>query len=249
MMATLPRAAALALPALTGALVATSALCGGAHASGPQEVSASLRAGDSRLRIVEVSTDPRNRERRFLRESEVLYRSRLNVDGESWLWSVDIAHPYQIGRIRIRAGRADGLNPDGSVLWSGRTPRALCLPELLPEVAVAYDAAIRKGGFACMTPVPKAKKLAPLSIRRLADGKDGRRRYEVGPGSLGMRLFIDASVLEVTADGVALLAQRGQFEAAWRAGRFRYIEGDAVYAAPRRIAPLPGAFHATKDTP
>lgn len=216
-----------------------------AAANTPLPATATLRDGNSLIRVFD-SEQGQQRERRFVRDDVTLYRSRLQPDRGVWLWTVDVAHPYQIGRVRMRQGVAEGLAVDGRVLWSGTTQRALCLPEMLPEVAVAYDAQIRGGRFICMTPVPKAKKLAPLSIRRLGDGKDGRRRYEVGPGSLGMRFFMDSTVLELSADGKTLLAQRGQFEAARKEAKFRYLMGEAVYASPRAVGALPAAFRATE---
>jgi hypothetical protein len=215
----------------------------------PREATATLRSEQRLVRIVDVSIGA-ERSRRFLHQNGTIYRSTLKPVQGSWLWTVDIAHPYQLGRVRVMPGRADGLTADGRVLWSGTTRRPVCLPELLAEVAVVYDAEIRAGRFICMTPVPKAKKLAPLSIRRLRDGDSGRRRYEIGPGSLGMRLFIDSSVLELSADGRAVLGQRGQFEAAsGSSGRFRYLEGDAIYSAPRQVGALPDAFRAVRAAP
>jgi hypothetical protein len=228
-------------------------LASGAAVQSPP-ATASLRTDGRTVSVVETQTssnaDAPMLERRFVADGRVFYRSRLQDGGARWEWSVDIGHPIQKGRVLIRQGSAEGIDANGATLWTGTTTRPICVPDVFAEVAVHYDDQLRQGvTLVCMTPVPKARKLAPLAVRRIADGADGRRRYSIGPGSLGMRLFVKSTTLETSADGRFLLAQRGQFEASYAQGRFRYIEGDAVYSTPHALTPLPNIFRASGTRP
>lgn len=169
------------------------------------------------------------------------FASRIEPLDGGIAWTIEAGHPAQRGRFRITGAAVAELADDGTVRWQQAADVPVCLPEWFAETAVAADALLRDGArLRCLVPIGKARKLAPLSIRRLPDAADGSRRYEVGPGSLGMRLFFGRQTIEVDADGRAVRAVRGQLEVA-RAldGRLRYADGEIRYATPRPLGRLP----------
>jgi hypothetical protein len=172
------------------------------------------------------------------------YASRTVLRSERVTWTVEAGHPAQRVAVDITAGEVIARDPQGRERWRAVPDAPLCLPELVADLAVQADAQVAgKDGLACLVPIDKARKLAPLHLRRLPDAADGSRRYVLLPGSLGMRLFFSRQTFTVSADGRRLLAADGQFEVARSPdGRLRYVEGMLRYTAPRDIQVLPPAL-------
>lgn len=178
----------------------------------------------------------------------VRYASRVLAQANRVDWVIATGHPSQRVSVNITPGLVIATDDSGRERWRAVPDAPVCLPELMAEFAVQSDAQARSNdGLRCVTPIDKARKLAPLRLRRLADAGDGSRVYEVGPGSLGMRLFFGRQVLRVSADGRELLAASGQFEVA-RAlqGRLRYANGELRYARSRPLQRLPPMMVAVK---
>jgi hypothetical protein len=159
-------------------------------------------------------------------------------------WAVEQGHPAQRVAIEINEGEVIARDMQGQERWRAVPDAPLCLPELVADLAVQIDdQAAGDDGLACLVPIDKAKKLAPLRLRRLSDAVDGSRRYALLPGSLGMRLFFSRQTFTVSADGRRLLGADGQFEVARSLdGRLRYVEGTLRYTVARELRPLPAAL-------
>jgi hypothetical protein len=190
-------------------------------------------------------------ERRFTRDSSVLYRTVLAVRNDGFELQVAEGHPSQLGRFTVRQGQIAVQGAQGEALWAEALSKPLCLPELAAEFVRAHWAQLARGAapLACVTPIIKAKKLAPVQWVRLADQADGARVVELQPGSFGMRFFLSPTRYTFSSDGNRLLAQEGQFESPpATSGRARYLKGKATFTQSRvaadwpaaRFAPAPG---------
>ena len=237
--------------ALLGAMLALATAAGAAGAAAPPlRWSAALEAGEARgwrLEDTLTSSDAavwRLQRRVVDATGRVRYASVVHARPGEVAWSIETGHPAQRARIRITPGRVVALDADGRERWRAVPDAPICLPELMADLAVQADAAARtREGLRCLVPIDKARKLAPLRLRRLADGPDGVRRYEVGPGSLGMRLFFGRQRMDISADGRRLLGVQGQLEVVERPdGRLRYLEGSVRYAVPRALRTLPAVL-------
>lgn len=172
---------------------------------------------------------------------QTLYRSVVKTLSDGFDVQVVEGHPSQLGRLQVRAGRLDVWDATGKPLWSETLTSPLCLPELAGEFIRAHWNLLKTDAkpLRCVTPIIKAKKVAPLEWRRLPDGPGGTRVVELGPGSFGMRFFVVATRLTFTADGAQLLSQQGQFEAPPKVdGRATYLRGTARYTQARNLALL-----------
>lgn len=197
--------------------------------------------GDGRWRV----------DRRVIDESGVTrYASQTRLSPERVVWQVLQGHPAQPVVVEVTPGVVIARDARGQERWRATFDAPLCLPELVAELAVQLDAAVSSAeGLRCLVPIDKAKKLAPLRLRRLADSASGERRYALGPGSLGMRLFFSEQRFTVSTDGARFLGAEGQFEIARSLdGRLRYLEGTLAYGSPRDLRSLPSVLLAP-ETP
>jgi hypothetical protein len=188
-------------------------------------------------------------ERRYMRGTTVLYRTvtALRPDGfEVW---VAQGHSSQLGRFTVKGQQLSVQNGHGEPLWAETLNRPLCLPELASEFVRAHWAQLQPGSkpLACVTPIIKARKVAPVQWVRLPDGPNGVRVVELQPGSFGMRFFLSPTRMTFSADGSRLLMQVGQFESAANpVGSASYLKGTATYSLTRAAAEWPPArFGAT----
>lgn len=212
---------------------------------------ATLVSGERRIAVLDRSLGADGIERRFTEDGRVLYRSRIRPMATGFDVAIVEGHPSQRGRFVVDAGRLSVFDGDGRPAWSQPLADPLCLPELLGEFVRAHWDRLAPGDapLRCGTPILKASKVAPLQLRRLPDTADGRRVVEVGPGSLGMRLFMVPTRLTFAADGGRLLAHDGQFEAPRRVeGSAAYLRGQAVYDPARPVADWPAARFAPAAT-
>lgn len=204
--------------------------------------------GGGELRLVETITATPSETTLTRRVDEPTgaqrYASRTVLGADRVVWSVGAGHPTQRVTVEITSGEVIARDPSGRERWRAKPEAPLCLPELVADLAVQADAQVRdEEGLACLIPIDKAKKLAPLRLRRMADADDGSRRYVLQPGSLGMRLFFSRQTFTVSADGRRLLAADGQFEVARSLdGRLRYVDGTLAFRAPRELLKLPPAL-------
>lgn len=185
-----------------------------------------------------------SRERTFLRDGAVLYRSSMsNKEGQL---SVRIlaGHASQLGDISVANGRLIVETLDAKPIWSETFAVPLCLPEVSAEFVRAHWDVLPVNGapLKCGAPIIKAKKVAPLQWQRLPDNVDGTRVVELQPGSFGMRFFLSPTRFVFSADGATLLSQDGQFESIPEAGgRATYLMGKVVFPTPRAIMLWPKA--------
>jgi hypothetical protein len=188
-------------------------------------------------------------ERRFVRGTTVLYRTVTALQNDGFEVWVAQGHPSQLGRFTVKGQQLSVQNGQGEPLWTETLSRPLCLPELAAEFVRAHWAQLKRGSepLACVTPIIKARKVAPVQWVRLPDGANGVRVVELQPGSLGMRLFLSPTRMTFSADGSRLLAHEGQFESTANPdGRARYLKGTASYSLTRVAAEWPTArFGAT----
>lgn len=224
----------------------TASAWANAAAGTPEAVlsQATLVSGERKLGIVEVQTDPESLERRFTEGSALLFRSRTRVTSSGFEVSVMDGHPSQKGRFVVDTGRLAVFDAAGQPLWREDLRERLCLPEVIGEFVRAHWDRLSSGAepLRCLTPIIKAKKVAPLKLTRLPDTPDGRRRVELSAGSLGMRLFVVPTRLTFSADGTQLISHDGQFEAPRSVtGSAAYLRGQASYAPPRPVAAWPTA--------
>lgn len=207
-----------------------------------------VEEGGETLRWVDTITPAAEETTLIRRVDDVMggqrYASRTVLGADRVVWTVGVGHPAQRATVEITAGEVIARDPSGRERWRAVPEAPLCLPELVADLAVQADARVSdEEGLLCLAPIDKAKKLAPLRLRRLPDAEDGSRRYQLQPGSLGMRLFFSRQTLTVSPDGRRLLAADGQFEVA-RAldGRLRYVDGRLTFATPRELLQLPPAL-------
>lgn len=225
-------------------------LAGAAQAQ--DSAQAQLIGAAGRLQLEETVDASGALDKHFLRDGQTLYRSRTVMRKDGGLVQVQEGHASQLGRVEWRAGRLSVFDAQGRPLWSQALPAPLCLPELFPEFIGAHWAQLQPGGapLRCVTPIIKAKKLAPVQFQRLPDGADGSRIVELQPGSVGMRLFLSPTQLAFSADGKRLQNQRGQFEApARRDGRASYLKGEATYTRSREAQAVSAALFAPPASP
>lgn len=203
---------------------------------------ASLRVGERDIQLTEVLGADGSLERRFTAAGLLLYRARVLPSATGFEVTVAAGHPAQLGRFVVDAGTLSAFDASGAPLWAQPLPERLCLPELFGEFVRAHWDRLVAGAepLRCVTPILKARKVAPLQWRRLPDEADGRRVVEVAAGSLGMRLFMSPTRLTFSPDGSRLLAQAGQFEAPPRVdGRAGYLRGDASFTRSRESMAWP----------
>lgn len=235
-------------PLLAATLAALSAL---AQATAPPPVvgRAELLADGQRVELVEQQLERGALQRTFRGDGgAVLYRSvaRPLANGVEVL--VLEGHPSQRGSFRLDSGRLEVRDAAGQPLWSETLTEPFCLPELSGEFVRAHWHRLVEGAepLRCVTPIIKARKVAPLQWRRLANLPGGERVVEVGPGSFGMRFFVVPTRLTFSADGRRLLAQQGQFEAPPRTeGRAAYLRGSAQFTLSRPLDSWPANLFGT----
>jgi hypothetical protein len=239
---------------LTSLRVATAWACMAALAPFSLPAHAAVASGtlvpdDGAPVRLEESLGPDGRlERRFSRDGQLLYRSVVVPRAEGFEVEVLGGHPAQLGRFSVSRGQLEVRDAAGRPLWAEPLAQPLCLPELLAEFVRAHWAQLTAGAppLRCVTPIIKARKVAPVQWQRLPDAADGSRVVELQPGSLGMRLFLRPTRLTFSADGARLLSQRGQFEAPPSVeGRARYLKGELRFEAPRSAADWGRARFAT----
>jgi hypothetical protein len=198
---------------------------------------AEITADGSRFELVEQQLDRGVLQRSFRTATgTTLYRSVTRAEPGRLEVQVLEGHASQRGSYRLEAGRLEVHDSEGQPLWAENLTQPLCLPELSGEFVRAHWNRLALGSepLRCVTPIIKARKVAPLQWRRLPDGPGGERIVELGPGSLGMRFFMIPTRMTFSADGTLLLAQQGQFEAPPRIdGRASYLRGAAVFTQAR----------------
>ena len=235
--------------AILGLLAITPAL-----ATTPMAARAEITADGSRIELVEQQLDRGVLQRSFRTAAgTTMYRSVTRAAPGRLEVQVLEGHASQRGSYRLEAGRLEVRDADGRPLWTETLTQPLCLPELSGEFVRAHWNRLAVGSepLRCVTPIIKARKVAPLQWRRLPDGPGGERVVELGPGSLGMRLFMIPTRMTFNPDGTLLLAQQGQFEAPPRIdGRASYLRGTAVFTQTRPTEAWPSAaFGAGSATP
>ncbi|WP_087019737.1 hypothetical protein [Thaumasiovibrio subtropicus] len=107
-------------------------------------------------------------------------------------------HQSQLGKLVINGEQVSAYSPQEDILWQAhRGNKPLCLPELMPEFALAYLEELKEGEeIRCDGPLLKAKKLAPFTISLHGVTERGYE-IKVGPGSIGMWFFMDAFTFEI----------------------------------------------------
>lgn len=174
--------------------------------------------------------------RRFERGTTLLYQSQVKATREGFVVEVSAGHPTQLGTVSVERGALVAKDAQGKLLWTEVLKAPLCLPELTAEFVRAHWSDLRPGApaVACVVPIIKAKKVAPVKFLRLPDAENGTRRVELLPGSFGMRFFLSPTTLTFSADGARLLGQSGQFETTKDpAGSPSYLKGVGVVTVSR----------------
>jgi hypothetical protein len=174
--------------------------------------------------------------RRFERGASLLYQSQVRATRDGFVMEVTAGHPAQLGAVSIEKGILTAKDPQGKLLWTEALKSPLCLPELTAEFVRAHwnDLKVGAPAVACVVPILKAKKVAPVKFVRLPDAESGARIVELLPGSFGMRFFLSPTQLTFSADGARLLGQTGQFEATKDpAGSPSYLKGVGVVTVSR----------------
>lgn len=206
---------------------------------------AEITADGIRFELVEQQLDRGALQRSFRTATgTTLYRSVTRAGPGRLEVQVLEGHASQRGSYRLEAGRLEVRDSEGQPLWAENLTQPLCLPELSGEFVRAHWNRLALGSepLRCVTPIIKARKVAPLQWRRLPDGPRGERIVELGPGSLGMRFFMIPTRMTFSPDGTLLLAQQGQFEAPPRIdGRASYLRGAAVFTQARLTEAWPSA--------
>jgi hypothetical protein len=203
-----------------------------------------IQAKDFVVIVRESELVDKTRERTFLRDGRVLYRSNTIYQDGKLKVRISAGHPSQLGIVIATRGRIAVQTLDEIPLWAEMLNVPLCLPELTAEFVQAHWDVLTVNGapLKCGAPIIKAKKVAPLQWQRLPDNADGTRVVELQPGSLGMRFFLRPTRFVFSADGSLLLSQEGQFESIPKAeGRATYLMGKVRYSSPRSIAVWPKA--------
>lgn len=213
----------------------------GKAASEPLSQATLLSQGRS-INMSESRLDGQTTERYFSEGGTSLYRTRIRQSASGFEVDVLEGHPSQRGRFSVEGGRLAVFDAAGAPLWNEPLRERLCLPELLGEFVRAHWELLALGAqpLRCVTPIIKAKKVAPLQLRRMPDSADGERVVEVSAGSLGMRFFVVPTRLTFSPDGSRLNAQSGQFEAPRSIdGSASYLRGQATYTRSRPIPVWP----------
>jgi hypothetical protein len=223
-------------------------------AATPAVARAEITAGDSQIELLEQQLARGVLQRTYRTATgTTLYRSVTRAGPGRLEVQVLEGHASQRGSYRLEAGRLEVRDSEGQPLWAENLTQPLCLPELSGEFVRAHWNRLAPGSepLRCVAPIIKARKVAPLQWRRLPDGPRGERIVELGPGSLGMRLFMIPTRMTFSADGTLLLAQKGQFEAPPRIdGRASYLRGAAVFTQARPTEAWPsGAFGPASAAP
>ena len=191
--------------------------------------------GEKVVMTDQVYTDGRIT-RRFERGTSLLYQSQVKATRDGFALEVSAGHPSQLGAVSVERGTLVAKDAQGKLLWTEVLKAPLCLPELTAEFVRAHWSDLRPGApaVACVVPIIKAKKVAPVKFVRLSDAENGTRRVELLPGSFGMRFFLSPTTLTFSADGARLLGQSGQFETTKDpAGSPSYLKGVGVVTVSR----------------
>lgn len=205
---------------------------------------ASVQSQGEPVTLEETALPDGRLERRYYRGTSVLYRTLTATRADGFEVWVAEGHPSQLGRFTVKGQQLTVLNGQGEPLWTETLSKPLCLPELAAEFVRAHWAQLTAGGqpLACVTPIIKARKVAPVQWVRLPDGPNGVRQVELQPGSLGMRFFLSPTRMTFSTDGSRLLAHEGQFESTANPdGRARYLKGTATFSLTRTAAEWPPA--------
>lgn len=215
---------------------------------------ADITADGERLELVEQALESGGLQRVFRSGAgTTLYRSITRALPDGFEVQVLEGHPAQLGSFQVVGRRLNVRNAQGQALWAEELTQPLCLPELSGEFVRANWNRLTVGSppLGCVTPIIKARKVAPVQWRRLPDLPSGERVVELGPGSLGMRFFLTPTRFTFSADGALILAQQGQFEAPPRIdGRAAYLRGSAFYTQPRQTGVWPSnLFRSLAVTP
>jgi hypothetical protein len=208
---------------------------------------AQIRSGDQVFQVSDNLISPTSLQRTFTSGSKTLYESNVSIQPNTIDIHVVKAHPSQLGRFNVSSGQLKVFDANGAPLWSEPLKARMCPPELLGEFVRAHWNLLQTTSppLACLTPIIKAKKVAPLKVVRLADLPSGQRVVEFSAGSLGMRFFMISTKLTFSPDGNTLLSHNGQFESsATIEGSASYLRGQGSYSKPRVIMPLPESIFA-----
>lgn len=209
------------------------------HANPQVSQESVIQAKDFVVTLRESQLTDTTRERTFLRDGRVLYRSQLAYQDRQLKVRIFEGHPSQLGIVNAKNGRIEVQSLDDKPIWAETLTVPLCLPEMVAEfVRAHWDVlTVNATPLKCGAPIIKAKKVAPLQWQRLPDNPDGTRVVELQPGSFGMRFFLRPTRFIFSADGSLLLSQEGQFESIPVAGgRATYLMGRLDYSSPRQIA-------------
>jgi hypothetical protein len=208
---------------------------------------AQIRSGEQIFQVSDSVLSPSSLQRTFTAGSRSLYVSNVSIQPNTIDIHVVKAHPSQLGRFNVSSGKLNVFDSNGAPLWSEPLKARMCPPELLGEFVRAHWNLLQTTSppLACLTPIIKAKKVAPLKAQRLKDLPGGQRVVEFSAGSLGMRFFMTPTRLVFAPDGNSLLSHNGQFESsATTVGSASYMRGQATYNKPREIIPLPESMFA-----
>lgn len=228
-------------------LVCVAAGCFAAATTYANPYTAQIRSGDKVFQVTDNLISSNALERNFTSGGKTLYATNVTIEANVINISVVKAHASQLGRFKVSAGKLDVFDANGAPLWSEPLKARLCPPEMLGEFVRAHWAFLQIDSPAmnCLTPIIKAKKVAPLKVVRLADLPGGQRVVEFSAGSLGMRFFMIATQLVFSADGNSLLSHNGQFESsATIEGSPSYMRGQATYDKPKPIMAMPESLFA-----
>jgi hypothetical protein len=224
-----------------------AACCSLAAVSQANSYTAQIRAGDQVFKVTDNLINPTSLQRTFSFGTKTLYESNVSIQSKAIDIHVVKAHPSQLGRFNVSLGMLYVFDANGAPLWSEPLKARMCPPELLGEFVRAHWDLLQTSStpLACLTPIIKAKKVAPLKAVRLADLPGGQRVVEFSAGSLGMRFFMTSTRLTFSPDGNSLLSHNGQFESSTTTeGSPTYMRGQATYGNPRAIMPLPESMFA-----
>ena len=228
-------------------LVCVAAGCFAAATTYANPYTAQIRSGDKVFQVTDNLISSNALERNFTSGGKTLYATNVTIEPNVINISVVKAHASQLGRFKVSAGKLDVFDANGAPLWSEPLKARMCPPEMLGEFVRAHWAFLQIDSPAmnCLTPIIKAKKVAPLKVVRLADLPGGQRVVEFSAGSLGMRFFMTATQLVFSADGNSLLSHNGQFESsATIEGSPSYMRGQATYDKPKPIMAMPESLFA-----
>ncbi|ASD68194.1 hypothetical protein [Pseudoalteromonas piscicida] len=127
-------------------------------------------------------------------QDSFLYKAKATWQAERFELDIAKGHPSQLGKLLIVDDTVTAFDQSGELIWQDnkKDTDKLCLPELFGEFIKAHVEQLLNGEkLKCLGPVLKAKKLAPFTVSYKGE-KAGKHRFQVGPGSLGMWLFMDS---------------------------------------------------------